>query len=125
MHTKINSNCHARLLSENIWKKYMSESKLICIWILLSNFFVCILPGVLFFATNVRISQESNEYLSATLPILPTLRNIVSWFGVIFVLAPIVISIIDIIFFHRFIILRMSRTCFIGQIISVILLIIL
>lgn len=118
MNKKLEPNCFARIKSEEIWSRYLSESTMIGMWILTCNFFFGVLPGILFFITNVRISQEPSQSLPN---ILPDFRHMVSWFGIIFVLFPIFISIFQIFVFHRLISLRMTRTFFVGQIVGLIL----
>lgn len=105
-------NVFARKKSEQIWGRYMSESKLVAMWILTANFFFGVLPGILFFVTNVRISQEEDESVSN---VLPDFSRAVNWFGIIFVLFPIFISVFQMFVFNRLISLRMTRTFFVGQ----------
>lgn len=111
----MNPNCFARLRSEEIWNRFMSQSKVVSAWILTCNFFFGMLPGILFFVTNIRLSQEETKSLPN---LLPDFNRAVSWFGIIFVLFPICISLFQILHFHRLISLRMTRTFFMGQIVG-------
>jgi len=111
----IDPNVFARKKSQQIWESYMNKSKLVAMWILTANFFFGVLPGILFFATNVRLSQEEDESLPS---VLPDFDSVVNWFGIIFVLFPIFISIFQMFVFHRLISLRMTRTFFVGQLIG-------
>lgn len=108
-------NCFARLRSEEIWNRFLSQSKAVSAWILTCNFFFGMLPGILFFVTNIRLSQEETKSLPN---LLPDFNRAVSWFGIIFVLFPICISLFQILHFHRLISLRMTRTFFMGQIVG-------
>jgi len=105
----------ARKKSQQIWRRYLTESKLVAMWILSANFFFGVLPGILFFAANVRLSQEEDESLPN---VLPNFNSAVNWFGIIFVLFPIFISVFQILVFHRLISLRMTRTFFVGQLVG-------
>lgn len=108
-------NYFARKKSEQVWEKYMTSSKLVAAWILTANFFFGVLPGILFFATNVRLSQEEDESIPN---VLPDFNRVVNWFGIIFVLFPIVVSVFQMFKFYRLISMRMTRTFFIGQIVG-------
>lgn len=111
-----NPNHFARKKSQQIWGEYMKQW-FAPRWILTVNFFFGVLPGILFFVTNVRLSQEE----TGSLPnVLPDFHRAVSWFGLLFVLVPIFISLFQIFYFHRLISLRMSRTFFIGQLVGLI-----
>lgn len=108
-------NCFARLRAEETWNRFMMESKGVSAWILTCNFFFGVLPGILFFVTNIRLSQEETKSLPN---VLPDFRRAVSWFGILFVLFPISISLFQMFHFHRLISLRMTRTFFVGQVVG-------
>lgn len=108
----LDPNCYARLRSEQIWNTFLSNSRTVSTWILVCNFFFGFFPGLLFFVSNVRLSQEQTQSLPQ---LLPSFNRMVNWFGILFVLFPICISIFQIFQFNRFISLRMTRTFFIGQ----------
>jgi hypothetical protein len=91
------------------------ESKGVSAWILTCNFFFGVLPGILFFVTNIRLSQEETKSLPN---VLPDFHRVVSWFGILFVLFPISISLFQMYHFHRLISLRMTRTFFAGQVVG-------
>lgn len=107
-------NCQARVHSEKIWKRYL-ENRNVAIFILVCNFFFAILPGVLYFATNVRLVQEEDETLERS---PPNVQSIVDWLAFLFVVFPIFVSFWQMFVFHRLISLRMTRTFFFGQCIS-------
>ena len=90
----------------------------IAIWILMCNFFFAILPGVLYFATNVRIVQEEDNNIDRE---LPNVQKVSDWLALLFIIFPIFVSAFQMFKFHRLISLRMTRTFFVGQIVSVIL----
>lgn len=108
-------NYNARIHSERIWGGYMGTSKNVARWILTCNFFFGVLPGILFFATNVRISQETDDKITS---VLPDFNRAVSWFGIIFCLFPLFVSVFQIFQFNRLISLRMTRTFFVGQLVG-------
>lgn len=112
---KMDPNCFARTTSEEILNRFMTHSKGVTAWILTCNFFFGVLPGILFFVTNIRLSQEETKSLPN---LLPDFNRAVSWFGIIFVLFPICVSIFQMYVFERFISLRMTRTFFVGQVVG-------
>lgn len=105
-------NCFARIKSEEILDRFKIHSKGVTAWILTCNFFFGVLPGILFFVTNIRLSQEETKSLPN---LLPDFNRAVSWFGIIFVLFPICISVFQMFHFHRLISLRFTRSFFVGQ----------
>lgn len=107
-------NCLGRLFSEYYWTQFMRKPG-VATFVLVANFFFAILPGVLYFATNVRILQEEDEYIERD---IPDIQSMADWFAIIFVIFPIFVSIWQIRVFHRLISLRMPRTFLFGQIIS-------
>jgi hypothetical protein len=107
-------NYFARKKSEQIWSRYM-KSKNVARWILTCNFFFGVLPGILFFVSNVRISQEKDQTISN---VLPDFNRAVNWFGILFVLFPMFISVFQMFNFYRLISLRMTRTFFVGQLVG-------
>jgi hypothetical protein len=108
-------NYFARKKSQEMWGRYMFESKNIARWILTCNFFFGVLPGILFFVSNVRISQEEDKKITN---ILPDFNRAVNWFGILFVLFPMFISVFQMFKFYRLISLRMTRTFFVGQLVG-------
>lgn len=108
-------NYFARRKSEEIWGRYVAKSKGVAGWILACNFFFGVLPGILFFVTNVRISQEEDKKMPN---VLPDFSRAVSWFGILFVLFPMFVSVFQMFKFYRLISLRMTRTFFVGQLIG-------
>jgi len=108
-------NYFARKKSEQIWGRYMRHSKFVASWILACNFFFGVLPGILFFVTNVRISQEEDKKIPN---VLPDFNRAANWFGILFVLFPMFISVFQMFHFNRLISLRMTRTFFAGQLIG-------
>lgn len=105
-------NYFARKKSEEMWGRY---PKGVQQWILTCNFFFGVLPGILFFVSNVRISQEEDKKITN---ILPDFNRAVNWFGILFVLFPMVVSIFQMFKFYRLVSLRMTRTFFVGQIVG-------
>jgi len=105
-------NYFARRKSEEMWGRYLSESKVVAAWILTCNFFFGVLPGILFFVSNVRISQEEDKKIPN---VLPDFNRAVNWFGIIFVIIPMVTSIFQMLKLYRLVSLRMTRTFFVGQ----------
>ena len=95
-----------------MWGRYVESNKNVAIWILTCNFFFGVLPGILFFVSNVRISQEEDKKISN---VLPDFSRAVNWFGILFVLFPMFISVFQIFKFYRLISLRMTRTFLVGQ----------
>lgn len=119
-------NCYARVLSEMIWSKLMQNpspppnpfsmfTPFVPIFILICNFFFAILPGVLYFATNVRIVQEEDSTIDRE---LPNVQKLSDWFALLFIIFPLFVSVFQIFKFHRLISFRMTRTFLFGQIIS-------
>ncbi len=105
-------NYFARRKSEEMWGRY---PKGVQQWILTCNFFFGVLPGILFFVSNVRISQEEDKKISN---ILPDFNRAVNWFGILFVLFPMFISVFQMFNFYRLVSLRMTRTFFVGQLVG-------
>lgn len=108
-------NYYARRKSQQMWVRYLSGSKKTAAWILACNFFFGVLPGILYFVSNVRISQEENKKLTN---ILPDFNRVVNIFGILFVIIPMVASIFQMSKLYRFISLRMTRTFFVGQLVG-------
>lgn len=108
-------NCYARVHSQDIWSKYMERPN-VAIFILICNFFFAILPGVLYFATNVRIVQEEDNNIDRE---LPNVQKLSDWLALLFIIFPLFVSTWQMFMFHRLISLRMTRTFFFGQCISV------
>lgn len=105
----------ARKKSQQIWARYLLKGKGVARWILFCNFFFGVLPGILFFVSSVRISQEEGKQMTN---VLPDFNRAVSWFGILFVLFPMAISVFQIFKMHRLISLRMTRTFLIGQVVG-------
>lgn len=111
----MDTNCYVRVLSEMIWSKFM-ETPGVGAWILTCNFFFAILPGVLYFATNVRIVQEEDNIIDRE---LPNVQKLSDWLALLFIIFPLFVSAFQIFVYHRLISLRMTRTFLFGQCISV------
>jgi hypothetical protein len=92
----------------------------VAIFILSCNFLFAVLPGILYFATNVRIVQQEDRSHPLTRE-LPNIRNVADWLALLFIIYPMIVSIWQIVAFHRLISLRMTRTFFFGQFISLVL----
>lgn len=113
----MNPNCYARVLSEMIWSKFM-ENPGVGAWILVCNFFFAILPGVLYFATNVRIVQEEDNTMDRELPNVQKVSDVLA---LLFIIFPVFVSAFQIVVYNRLISLRMARTFLFGQCISLVL----
>ena len=96
------------------WKKYSTEVRT---WIMMANYFFAILPGIIFLIRNVFIQDEvamSQADIST---------NGYWTFLLIFGIG-IIQSIFQMAFYNRFMSLRLVRTFFVGQCISLFLILI-
>ena len=94
------------------WKKYSPEIKT---WIMIANFFFAILPGIVFITRNVFIEDETVMSQAA---FGDSNYNII----VAIYLVGLVPSLFQMFQYNRFMSLRLVRTYFFGQCISIFLL---
>lgn len=100
----------ASVFSKQIWRIFM-ENSFVALFILFSNYFFAILPVLIIFFQKIRNKKEKK-------PKFGPLLNIISIFFFFF---PLAVNFYQLVFFKRFISLRMTRTYFFGQIVSLIL----
>lgn len=97
----------ATAFAKETWQVIMTQPK-VAIFILFSNYFFAILPALIVFFQKIRNKKNKRVRIE-------TLLSVISIF---FFLFPLVINLYQLIVFQRFISLRMTRTFFFGQIVS-------
>lgn len=102
------NDCAAKFAKET-WNIIMKNS-FVALFILCSNYFFAILPALIVFFEKIRIRKNKKVKIT---PLL----NVISIF---FFLFPLLVNLYQLFVFKRFISLRMTRTFFFGQLVSLI-----
>lgn len=110
-----NPNSYARLMQLKAWKQFPIPAK---VWIMMVNYFFAVLPGILFVLRNVYIEQTKQNVRPASFGDSVYITTLVVQVLLLFM------SISQQIIYNRFMALRMVRVFMIGQIVSIILMLI-
>lgn len=102
-----NINHCATEFAKETWNVIMKNSS-IALFVLFSNYFFAILPALIVFFQKIRMKKDKKVKIT---PLL----NVISIF---FFILPLLVNLYQLVVFKRFISLRMTRTFFFGQIVS-------